>query len=152
MNEQIKIDQGENYTLLHTGSLASWKDLYGQFGSAPEPVRGKYFLKKNLGVEGLEISINSFPPGREMPFLHRHHQNEELYIVLSGMTQFYVDGQIHEMKEGSFIRLAPQAVRSFKNHGTQPLIFMVVQFPHNSAVKDDIKDGERVAGSVNWPK
>ena len=151
MNEQIKISKGTSYTVLHTGDPSSWKNLYSKFGSFAEPVRGKYFLKSNLDMKGLEISINSFPAGKSMPFIHRHHKNEELYIVLGGGATFYIDGKFEELTPGSFIRMAPQAARSFKAHDSGPLLMMVIQFPHDSEVVDDVKDGSRVPGPVEWP-
>ncbi len=151
MNEQVKFAKGKNYSVLHTGTPSSWKELYGTFGSFAEPVRGKYFIKNNLDMKGLEISINSFPPGREMPFIHRHNKNDELYFVLSGGAMFYIDGEFQELLPGSFIRMAPGAERSFKSHDKEPLLMIVVQFPHDSEVVDDVKDGMRVPGAVNWP-
>ena len=57
------------------------------------PARGKLFLRNLLGSAGLEMSLNVVPPGKGIPFLHRHQQNDEVYVVVGGRGQFLVDGE-----------------------------------------------------------
>jgi oxalate decarboxylase/phosphoglucose isomerase-like protein (cupin superfamily) len=36
------------------------------------------------------MSLNVVPPGKGMPFLHRHQQNDEVSFVVGGRGQFLV--------------------------------------------------------------
>src|SRR5438445_5902353 len=89
----------------------------------PRPARGKLFLRKFLGSAGLEMSLNVVPPGKGIPFLHRHQENDEVYVVVGGRRQFLVDGECIDVEEGSVLRLGPQAARAWRNHWYAPLYF-----------------------------
>ena len=54
----------------------------------PLPARGKLFLRSLLGSAGLELSLNALPPGKGTPFLHRHQENDEVFVVVGGRGQF----------------------------------------------------------------
>ena len=53
-------------------------------------------LHNLLGLTGCEISINELPAKAAVPFVHAHKQNEEVYGVLGGKGQLYIDGQVDE--------------------------------------------------------
>jgi mannose-6-phosphate isomerase-like protein (cupin superfamily) len=38
------------------------------------------------------MSLNVVLPGKGIPFLHRHQQNDELYIVLGGRADNVIQG------------------------------------------------------------
>jgi hypothetical protein len=50
----------------------------------PRPARGKLFLRSLLGSAGLEMSLNVVQPGKGLPFLHRHWENDEVYVIVGG--------------------------------------------------------------------
>ena len=41
-------------------------------------------LHDQLGLTGAEISVNNLPAGAGVPFVHYHHKNEEIYMILRG--------------------------------------------------------------------
>ena len=41
-------------------------------------------LHEKLSLTGAEISLNELPAGANVPFLHSHKENEEIYGILSG--------------------------------------------------------------------
>ena len=89
-------EHGIHFTATHLGPLAQIA-CYSYIAPAyspraGRPVRGKVFLKEALGLTGIEISWNCFPPGASIPFLHTHRENEEVYMFLSGSGEFMVDG------------------------------------------------------------
>ena len=51
-------------------------------------VRGKVFLQKLLGLTSMEASLGVMPAGAGLPFLHRHREHEELYVIIRGRGQF----------------------------------------------------------------
>ena len=45
---------------------------------------GRVELHETLSLTGAEISINNLPAGANVPFVHSHKTNEEVYGILSG--------------------------------------------------------------------
>lgn len=64
-----------------------------------------------LGLTGAEISVNNFPAGAGVPFVHAHKENEEIYIILSGKGKMIVDDAEIELNEGDILRVAPEGKR-----------------------------------------
>jgi len=46
------------------------------------PTKGKQILRILLGSAGLEMPLNVVQLGKGMPFLHKHQQNAEVYVVI----------------------------------------------------------------------
>ena len=72
-----KTVRGTNFTWFHAGPMEGWAQFRQEPPDVPLPTQGKLFLRNLLGSAGLEMSLNVVPPGKSMPFLHRHQQNEE---------------------------------------------------------------------------
>ncbi len=68
-------------------------------------------LHDKLGLTGAEISINSLPADANVPFIHAHKENEEIYYILSGNGKFVIDGEEVSLKSGDSIKVAPQGKR-----------------------------------------
>ena len=71
-------------------------------------------LHETLGLTGCEASYNVMAAGSVVPFVHAHKKNEELYIVLKGSGELYLDGEITELKEGDAFAIAPEGHRCLK--------------------------------------
>ena len=96
-----KTVRGTNFTCFHAGPMEGWAQFHMDPPEVPRPARGKLFLRKFLGSAGLEMSLNVVPPGKGIPFLHRHRENDEVYVVVGGRGQFLVDGECIDVAEGS---------------------------------------------------
>jgi uncharacterized cupin superfamily protein len=110
---------------------------------------GKYFIGKELGLTGSEVSLNRLPAGKGIPFVHAHKKNEELYIVLRGNGTFFVDGEEFPIQEGSLIRVAPAGERAFKA-GSEDLYFICIQTEAGSLSQATLEDGIRLATTTSW--
>lgn len=106
--------------------------------------KGKLFLKQALQLTGMEASINVLPAGAEMPFKHRHHENEELYFFIRGEGEFEVDNERFKVQAGSAVRVSPQGVRTWRNTGRDDLYYIVIQARANSLANATVEDGELV--------
>ena len=104
--------RGANFTGFHAGPMEEWTQFRLEPPTVPLPAKGKLFLQNLLGSAGLEISLNVVPPGTGMPFLHRHQQNDEVYVVVGGRGQFLVDGECIDVAEGSVLCMRPPAARA----------------------------------------
>lgn len=131
------------------GPLLHWKRWSFSHPQLPKPATGKLFLSEELGLTGMEVSLNMLPPGVAVPFFHRHREHEELYLILSGKGEFKVDDQLYPVAEGSALRIAPEGVRSWRNVGDEPMIYIVIQAHQGSLARHGIADGEEVQG-VSW--
>jgi quercetin dioxygenase-like cupin family protein len=131
------------------GPLSSWADHAVPLPGVGLTRRGTQFLGGPLGLRGGEISVNVFAPGRAMPFCHRHKDHEEVYLFLSGTGEMLLDGEVIAVKEGTCVRCSPSVSRSWRNTGSTPMAFVVIQYPQRSGVPAGIADGELAEGT--WP-
>ncbi len=70
-------------------------------------------LHHQLGLTGAEISVNNLPAGAGVPFVHYHHKNEEIYMILSGRGQAVLDSETVALNAGDWLRIAPETRRQF---------------------------------------
>jgi mannose-6-phosphate isomerase-like protein (cupin superfamily) len=73
-------------------------------------------LRRQLGVSSFGINQLVFQPGQRGR-IHRHHRQEEVYLVLEGALTLIVEGEETELGEGELIRVAPQLRRQLVNRG-----------------------------------
>jgi uncharacterized cupin superfamily protein len=146
-----KTVRGTNFTCFHAGPKEEWAHFHLEPPDVPLPARGKLFLRCLLGLEGLEISLNAVPPGKGIPFLHRHRENDEVYVVVGGRGQFLVDGECIDVQEGSILRIAPLAARAWRNNSDASLSFLCIQYRADSTIRGGVLDGEKVEGKPTWP-
>ena len=117
----------------------------------PLPARGKLFLRKLLGSAGLEKSLNVVPPGKAIPFLDKHRENDEVYVVVGGRGQFLVDGECIDVQEGSVLRTGPEGAWAWRNNSDAPLYFLCLQYRADSLIQGGTLDGQKVEGKPAWP-
>ena len=146
-----KTVRGTNFTCVHAGSKDGWGQFRMEPPEVPMPTRGKLFLRHLLGSAGLEMSLNVVPPGKGMPFLHRHQNNDEVYVVVGGRGQFLVDGECIDVAEGSVLRISPPAARAWRNNSTAPLYLLCIQHRADSVIQGGTLDGQGVEGKPTWP-
>jgi len=146
------IADGPNFALAHLGAFAELGRYAIDHPLAEQAIAGKVFLKKLLGLTGMEISFGTMPPRTTIPFFHKHQQNEEVYIFLSGAGEFRVDERIEPIREGSVVKITPEGVRSFRNTCDVPMHYIVIQAQQGSLKQWTGTDGVGVPGEVTWPE
>lgn len=107
-------------------------------------------LHQDLDLTATEVSINKLPAGVSVPFVHAHKQNEEVYIVLSGKGEIYIDGEEIAIGEGSVLRIDPAAARCIKADANSALSFMCIQAKANSLQGFTESDGVPVEARPSW--
>ena len=146
-----KTVRGTNYTCVQAGPKEGWAQFRLEPPDVPLPARGKLFLRNLLGAAGLEMSLNVVPPGKAIPFLPRHRQNDEVSVVVGGRCQFLVDGECIDVREGSVLRFGPAAARAWRNNSDAPLYFLCLQYRADSQIEGGTVDGQKVEGQPAWP-
>jgi mannose-6-phosphate isomerase-like protein (cupin superfamily) len=140
-----------SFTCFHAGPTEGWAQYGLEPPAVPRPAKGKLFLREFLNSASLEMSLNVVPPGKAIPFLHRHQQNDEIYVVVGGRGQFLVDGECIDVAEGSVLRISPQGARAWRNNSDEPLYFLCLQYRADSVIQGGTLDGQKVEGIPAWP-
>ena len=99
-------------------------------------------LHDKLALTGAEISVNNLPVGAGVPFVHSHKQNEEVYIILKGDGALTIDGKEVDVKEGSVVKVLPDASRTIENKGDGEFQFICVQAKAGSLEQFGLGDCE----------
>ena len=138
------------FSVREYGGMDDWSAFqlpHPRFGTVP----GKHFLRSELGLTGIELSLNSLAPGRDVPFLHGHRQNEELYLFLSGEGQMLLDSEVVPVRAGTAIRVTPPVMRSWRNTGERQLVCIVIQAREGSLEQATAADGFIGDAPPVWP-
>jgi quercetin dioxygenase-like cupin family protein len=75
---------------------------------------GWRFARDALGSPELGVSRFTYEPGARMPWGHRHREQEEVYVVVSGSGRAKLDDEIIELRASDALRVAPAVIRSFE--------------------------------------
>lgn len=138
------------------GPLSQWDALTTTVppipGISPTPrlVSGKGFFKDLLQMDSMELSLNALPPQMTSPVTHRHQENDELYLFLSGTGKFWSEGVITPITPGSVFYLKPNVNRALRNTGSDPLCYAVVQAQSGSLKQHTFEDGIKTDTQIQW--
>jgi uncharacterized cupin superfamily protein len=99
-----------DYTLLNLKDDV--EDMAPRFGYAPN-VEAR-FARKPLGLEKSGVSYFKIAPGFRMPFGHRHSEQEEIYLALSGSARVKVEDQLVELRPMDAVRVPAGTMRGFE--------------------------------------
>lgn len=99
-------------------------------------------LHDTLKLTGAEISVNNLPAGANVPFVHSHNQNEEIYIIISGKGKAVIDEETVELVKGDFVRISPAAKRQFFAAEDTGISYICIQVKENSLEKYTADDAQ----------
>ena len=85
-----------------------------------------------------------YAPDFQSPFGHRHREQEEAYVVISGSGRILLDGEVVELQPFDTVRVAPGTIRAFAS-GSDGLEIIAVGGP-----KPEGGDGEQMP--AEWPE
>ena len=89
-------------------------------------------LHEKLSLTGAEISVNELPAGANVPFVHSHKQNEEIYGILSGRGKAVIDGEDVTLATGDWLKISPAARRQFFAASDSGITYVCIQVKENS--------------------
>jgi mannose-6-phosphate isomerase-like protein (cupin superfamily) len=67
-----------------------------------------------LEMENAGISYIRMAPGFRIPFGHKHKNQEEVYVLVSGNARIKIEDEVREMKQWDAVRLHRDTVRGFE--------------------------------------
>jgi quercetin dioxygenase-like cupin family protein len=100
-----------------------------------------------IGAEQVALTYRRMPQntGSKGSYGHRHKEQEELVLVLSGRLQFKLDDEILELGKGSAVRIPPQTWRGIWNAEPDDAEIVIV----SKRIADPRADTETLDGF--WP-
>jgi quercetin dioxygenase-like cupin family protein len=98
------------------------------------------FARKPLALEKSGMSYYKIAPDFRTPFGHRHAEQEEVYVIVSGSARLKLDDEVHELAQWDAVRISPGTMRALEGgpDGAEVLAF--------GAPNTDNKDAEMVPG------
>jgi len=137
------------YSKLELGEFSNLTE--NVFQPSPDfKLDGKKFVKDELGLTSSEISFNTMEPHTAIPLLHKHKENEEIYIAVKGKGQLLLNDNYVDLKEGTIVRVATDTERAIRNNSDAPFSFIVIQAKENSFEGSNVSDGYLIEKKPNW--
>jgi len=93
-------------------NLEDVEDSAVKFGLSPD--LETHFASRGLELDKLGVSLQRLAPNFRVPFGHRHREQEELYVVVSGSGRVKLDDEIVEVRQWDAIRVSSQTMRAFE--------------------------------------
>ena len=89
--------------------------------------------RRSLGLSAFGMNLVDIQLGGHIPEHDETGRNqEEVFVVLSGEATIVIDGDEHDLTEGTFARLDPELTRTVVNHGTRPVRLLIASAPRTS--------------------
>lgn len=80
---------------------------------------------RELGLSGVALGLVRLPAGEGYTFLHRHEEQEEVYVVLAGRGVLRAGGDDLELARGDLVRVSPSTPRALCAGGEDLLVLVV---------------------------
>jgi mannose-6-phosphate isomerase-like protein (cupin superfamily) len=98
-----------DYTLKN---LKDIPDMAERFGLSPG--LEARFARDALQLSNMGVSYLRLRPSFRVPFGHKHAEQEEVYVLLSGTAQLKLDDEVLELKQLDAIRIPSEVTRNLE--------------------------------------
>jgi mannose-6-phosphate isomerase-like protein (cupin superfamily) len=104
-------------------NIKELEDMAVKFGMSPS-MEARFGRAATDAQQG-GFSYQRLAPNFRQPFGHRHRDQEEFYVVLSGSGRVTLAGETQPIRQWDAIRVAPQTARGFEAgaDGLELLVF-----------------------------
>jgi len=123
-------------------TIVNMLELDDAVGGRVEGLEGR-FARAHLDSRDLGVSHFRYAPNLRSTMGHRHGEQEEAYIVVSGSGQVLLDAEVHELSQWDVVRVSPPVTRAFAA-GPEGMDIIAIGGP-----KPEGRDGEML--EVVWP-
>lgn len=93
-----------------------------------------------LECENSGLSYKRLGPSFREPWGHKHKQQEEIYVLVSGTARVKLDDEVIDLDQWSAVRVAPGTMRSFEA-GDEGAEFIAIGAPNTGPGDGDIVQG-----------
>ena len=104
-------------------NIKELEDMAVKFGMSPN-LEARFGRSATDAKQG-GFSYQKLAPGFRQPFGHRHGEQEEFYVVLSGGGSATLEDETRELRQWDVVRVAPTVARGFEAgpDGLELLVF-----------------------------
>jgi mannose-6-phosphate isomerase-like protein (cupin superfamily) len=89
------------------------------------------FVTREIDADGTGLAYHVLRPGKRQGFGHRHHQAEEVHVILSGSGRVKLDGEVIDLQAMDALRVSPAVKRQFEA-GPDGMAYLVFGPHHES--------------------
>ncbi len=114
------------------------EDSAPKFGMAPD-VEAR-FAGRQLDLTQLGFSYQRLAPNTRLPFGHRHEQQEELYLIVSGGGRIKIGDDVVDLRTWDAVRVPAKEMRAFEA-GDDGLELLAFGAPHAPGEVTDMTPG-----------
>jgi mannose-6-phosphate isomerase-like protein (cupin superfamily) len=118
-------------------NLKEVEDRAPSFGFAPD--LEARFPTNDLGLEKSGLSYQRLAPGFRFPFGHRHNEQEEVYVIVSGGGRLKLDDEVVEVRQWDAVRVPSEVMRAFEA-GPEGVELLAFGAPNTGASPGDDAD------------
>jgi mannose-6-phosphate isomerase-like protein (cupin superfamily) len=93
-------------------NLKEVEDQAPKFGMSPD--MEMRMARVPLELEYCGVTYQRLAPGYRLPFGHRHKNQEEVYVVISGGGRIKIEDEVVEIGPLDAVRLSSETMRSFE--------------------------------------
>ncbi len=118
------------------------KELQNQgenFGLNPEEIQLR-MARDPLGCENVGVSYLRLGPGYRVPFGHKHKQQEEIYVLVSGSAMMKVGDEVIEVEPFHAVRVPAETMRGWEG-GPQGAEIIAIGAPNTGPGDGDMEQG-----------
>ncbi len=110
-----------------------------------------------IGAEQLGYRLVELAPGKEAWPYHKHHANEELFIILTGQGELRFDEELHPLHPGDLVACPVGHAHAMRNTGNEPMRYLAISTMRHPEVVEYPDSGKfgcaagRAPGSPDEP-
>jgi mannose-6-phosphate isomerase-like protein (cupin superfamily) len=124
-----------DYTVVN---LKEVEDQAPKFGLSPQ--LEARMARVALGLESSGISYQRLEPDFRVPFGHKHKNQEEVYVLVSGSARIKLEDEVVELKPFDAVRVPKDTMRGFEA-GPEGAEFIAVGAPNTGPGDADVVQG-----------
>jgi hypothetical protein len=125
-----------DYTVLN---LTQVEDQAPRFGFDPNEMQFR-MARVALECEKAGISYLRLGPGWRIPFGHKHKQQEEIYVLVTGSARMKIEDEIVELRPWTAVRVANDTMRGVEG-GPDGGELLVIGAPNTGPGDADTEPG-----------
>jgi mannose-6-phosphate isomerase-like protein (cupin superfamily) len=108
-------------------NLKDVEDQAPNFGLSPD--LEFRMARVGLGLEHSGLSYLRVAPGFRLPFGHKHKNQEEVYVLVSGSARMKIEDEVKELEQWDAVRIHKDTMRTIEG-GDEGAEFLVVGAPN----------------------
>jgi mannose-6-phosphate isomerase-like protein (cupin superfamily) len=124
-----------DYTVVN---LKEVEDQAPKFGLSPQ--LEARMARVALGLENSGVSYQRIAPDFRVPFGHKHRNQEEVYVLLSGSARIKLDDEVVDLKPFDAVRVPKDTMRGFEA-GSEGAEFIAIGAPNTGPGDADTVQG-----------